>query len=206
MTVKVRSSEIVPFLRYFRFCNNMLRIIILCNIRAILTYWVSRLYDSSFCIIVNWLKAEESLCEQGILETDVLTLRKKFFVSDQNVHCNDPVHLNLLYVQLRDAIINGLLPCTRDESVHLAALQCQIVYGNHDKRRQKLDLHKFLPEQYTKQKGIEKLIYEAYQKLFIVREIEAKLKYIQFCQSLRTYGVTFFHVKVLIIIIHVLLL
>ena len=156
--------------------------------------------------IVNWLKAEESLCEQGILETDVLTLRKRFFISDQNVHCNDPVHLNLLYVQLRDAIINGLLPCTRDESIHLAALQSQIVYGNHDKRRQKLDLHKFLPEQYTKQKGIEKLIYEAHHKLFTIKEIEAKLKYIQFCQLLRTYGVTFFQVKVLIIIIiHVLL-
>ena len=111
------------------------------------------------------------------------------------------MQLNLLYVQLRDAIINGSLPCTRDESIHLAALQCQIVHGNHDKNRQKpgfLDLHKFLPDQYTKQKGVEKLIFEAHHKLFNTKEINAKLKYIQFCQSLRTYGVTFFHVKVLI--------
>ena len=130
---------------------------------------------------------------------DVLTLTKNFFVSDQNVHCNDPVHLNLLYVQLRDAIINGLLPCTRDESVHLAALQCQVVYGNHDRCRQTsgfLDLHKFLPNQYTKQKGIEKLIFEAYHKLYNTTESNAKLKYSQFCQSLWIYGVTFFHVKV----------
>ena len=129
----------------------------------------------------------------------MLTLRKKFFVSDQNVHCNDPVQINLLYAQLRDAIINGSLPCTHDESVHLAALQCQIVYGNYDKHRQKpgfLDLQNFLPSQYTKQKGSEKLIFEAHQKLFLFREIDAKLKYIQFCQSLRTYGVTFFPVKV----------
>ena len=149
--------------------------------------------------IVNWLKAEESLCEQGIVETAVLTLRKKFFVSDQNVNCNDPMQVHLLYVQLRDAIINGTLPCTRDESVHLAALQCQIVHGNHDKQKQKsgfLDLHKFLPDQYTKQKGIEKLIFIAYHKLFNTSEVNAKLKYIQFCQSLRTYGITFFHVKV----------
>ena len=177
----------------------------LSNLSSLQINRVAYYYNNSFCITVNWLKAEESLCEQGILETDVLTLRKKFFVSDQNVHCNDPVHLNLLYIQLRDAIINGSLPCTRDESVHLAALQCQIVYGNHDKRRQKLDLHKFLPEQYTKQKGIEKLIYEAYQKLFIVREIEAKLKYIQFCQSLRTYRVTFFQVKVRVLVIMIVI-
>ena len=152
-------------------------------------------------IIVNWLKTEESLCEQGIVATAALTLRKKFFVSDQNVHCNDPVQLNLLYVQLRDAIISGSLPCTRDESIHLAALQCQIVHGNHDKCKQKpgfLDLHKFLPDQYTRQKGVEKLIFEAHHKLFNTKEINAKLKYIQFCQSLRTYGVTFFHVKVYI--------
>ena len=152
-------------------------------------------------IIVNWLKTEKSLCEQGILKTAILTLRKKFFVSDQDVHCDDPVQLNLLYIQLRDAIISGSLPCTRDESVHLAALQCQIVHGNHDKCRQKSgfqDLHKFLPDQYTKQKGIEKLVFEEYRKLFTVRGIEAKLKYIQFCQSLRTYGITFFLVKVLI--------
>jgi talin len=109
------------------------------------------------------------------------------------------VQLNLLYVQLRDAIVNGSLPCTRDESIHLAALQCQIVYGNHDKRRQKsgfLDLHKFLPDQYTKQKGIEKLIFDSHHKLFNTTESNAKLKYIQFCRSLRTYGVTFFQVKV----------
>lgn len=129
----------------------------------------------------------------------MLTLRKKFFVSDQNVHCNDPVQLNLLYVQLRDVIINGTLPCTLDESVHLAALQCQILHGNYDKHREKpgfLELHKFLPEQYTKRKGIAKLIFEAHQKLFNTKELNAKLKYVQFCQSLRTYGVTFFHVKV----------
>ena len=149
--------------------------------------------------VVNWLKAEESLCEQGIMETAVLILRKKFFFSGQNVHCNDPVHLNLLFVQLRDAIISGTLPCTREDSVHLAALQCQILYGNYDEKRHKpgfLELHTFLSNQYAGLRGIEKSIFKAHQKLFNLREINAKLKYIQFCQSLSTYGVTFFLVKV----------
>ena len=129
----------------------------------------------------------------------MLTLRKKFFFSDQNVHCNDPVQLNLLYVQLRDAVISGTLPCTCDESVHLAALQCQILYGNRSEDRHKpgfLELHAFLPNQYTRLKGVEKSIFDAHQKLFNLREINAKLKYVQFCQSLSTYGVTFFLVKV----------
>ena len=40
--VKIRSLESVPFSRYFCLCN-VLRI---CNIRAIPTYRVYRLYDS----------------------------------------------------------------------------------------------------------------------------------------------------------------
>ena len=49
---------------------------------------------------VNWLNPDKSLREQGITETAILTLRKKFFFSDQNVDRNDPIQLNLLYVQV----------------------------------------------------------------------------------------------------------
>ena len=49
---------------------------------------------------VNWLNPDKSLREQGIEETVVLTLRKKFFFSDQNVDRNDPIQLNLLFVQV----------------------------------------------------------------------------------------------------------
>lgn len=142
---------------------------------------------------------EKSLCEQGIEETAVLTLRKKFFFSDQNVHCNNPVQLNLLYVQLKDAIVSGNLHCTNDESIRLAALECQIQYGNYDGTRHRtgfLDLHKFLPNQYRMLKGIEKSIYDEYRKLYNLRELNAKLRYVQICQSLNTFGTTFFLVKV----------
>ena len=142
---------------------------------------------------------EKSLCEQGVEESAILTLRKKFFLSDQNVHCNDPVELHLLYVQLRDTVVNGSLLCTRDESIKLAALDCQIQYGNHDETRHKsgfLDLHMFLPNKYRMLKGIEKSIYDEHQKLYNLREFDAKLRYIQLCQSLNTYGTTFFLVKV----------
>ena len=49
---------------------------------------------------VNWLNPDKSLREQGIEETSMLTLRKKFFFSDQNVDRNDPIQLNLLFVQV----------------------------------------------------------------------------------------------------------
>ena len=142
---------------------------------------------------------DKPLCEQGIEESAVLTLRKKFFISDQNVCSNDPVQVNLLYVQLRDTITNGTHPCTRSESVQLAALQCQIQYGNHDGSKHKrgfLELREFLPCQYIKIKGIEKSIFTEHRKLHNLSEINAKFRYVQFCRSLRTYGVTFFLVKV----------
>ena len=140
------------------------------------------------------------MCEQGIDDSAILTLRKKFFISDQNVHFNDPVQLNLLYAQLRAGIINGTHPCTRSESIHLAALQCQIQYGNHDQVKHKpgfLELHDFLPHCFIKLKGIEKEIFVEHYNLHNLSGINAKFRYIQFCQSLRTYGVTFFVVKVL---------
>ena len=80
---------------------------------------------------LNWLNPEKSLREQGIDETQVLVLRKKFFFTDQNVDRNDPIQLHLLYVQSRDAIIEGVHPVNKEEATQFAALQCQIQYGNH---------------------------------------------------------------------------
>lgn len=51
---------------------------------------------------VNWLDHGRTLREQGVEETEMLLLRRKFFYSDQNVDSRDPVQLNLLYVQVHD--------------------------------------------------------------------------------------------------------
>lgn len=81
--------------------------------------------------------AEKSLGEQGIVESDVLLLKKKFFFSDQSVDKNDPIQLNLLYVQARDAILEGKHPCSLEEAVQLAALMLQTQYGNHEPDKHK---------------------------------------------------------------------
>ena len=49
---------------------------------------------------VNWLDHGRTLREQGVDESEMLLLRRKFFYSDQNVDSRDPVQLNLLYVQV----------------------------------------------------------------------------------------------------------
>lgn len=50
--------------------------------------------------LVNWVNRDKSLREQGIDETQVLILRKRLFFTDDNVDVNDPVQVNLLYVQV----------------------------------------------------------------------------------------------------------
>ena len=64
-------------------------------------------------LIANWLNIHKSLREQGIDETEVLILRKGLYVTDDNVDVNDPVQVNLIYVQVCTCIMNHLhIQCT----------------------------------------------------------------------------------------------
>lgn len=57
----------------------------------------------------------KTLREQGIDESETVLLKRKFFFSDQNIDSRDPVQLNLLYVQARDAILDGTHPVTQEK-------------------------------------------------------------------------------------------
>jgi talin len=83
------------------------------------------------------LNPKKTLPEQDIKNNERVILKKKFFVTDQNVDRNDPVQLNLLYNQNKESIIKGKYPCTSDEASQFAAIQFQIQYGNHDPSKHK---------------------------------------------------------------------
>lgn len=147
---------------------------------------------------MNWLDHSKTLREQTIDPNEILLLRRKFFYSDQNVDARDPVQLNLLYVQSRDAILNGTHPVSIEEAIQFAGLQCQVQFGDHVEAKHRpgfLDLKEFLPREYVKTKGIEKKIFVEHKKYAGLAEIEAKVKYTHLCRSLKTYGITFFLVK-----------
>ncbi|XP_077478132.1 talin-1 isoform X1 [Stigmatopora argus] len=146
---------------------------------------------------LNWLDHGRTLREQGVEETEMLLLRRKFFYSDQNVDSRDPVQLNLLYVQARDDILNGSHPVSFDKACEFAGYQCQIQFGDHNESKHKpgfLDLKEFLPKEYIKHKG-EKRIFQAHKNCQNLTEIEAKVSYVKQARSLKTYGVSFFLVK-----------
>ncbi|KAF7216690.1 talin-1 isoform X2 [Nothobranchius furzeri] len=146
---------------------------------------------------LNWLDHGRTLREQGVEETEMLLLRRKFFYSDQNVDSRDPVQLNLLYVQARDDILNGSHPVSFDKACEFAGYQCQIQFGDHNESKHKpgfLDLKEFLPKEYIKNKG-ERKIFQAHKNYQNMTEIEAKVSYVKLARSLQTYGVSFFLVK-----------
>ncbi|XP_071498741.1 talin-1-like [Diadema antillarum] len=147
---------------------------------------------------MNWLDHTRTLREQGVEENECLIFRRKYFYSDQNVDKRDPVQLNLLYVQSRDAILNGTHPCSYDEAVVLAGTQCQIQYGDYNESKHKpgfLELKDMVPREYVKVKGVEKRIFLEHRNMIGMSELDAKVKYTQHCRSLKTYGITFFLVK-----------
>jgi len=148
----------------------------------------------------SWLNPALTLTEQGMKEDDVLLLKKKFFFNDANVDRSDPVQLHLLYVQSCDAIVSGDHPTTRAEALDLAALQLQVTNGDYLPTKHNkpgwFALKDVCPPQHQKSKNMDKDIIKEYQKLINTNEINAKFKYIQLCRSLKTYGITFFEVKV----------
>lgn len=147
---------------------------------------------------LNWVDHSKTLREQGIDETEILLLRRKYFFSDQNIDSRDPVQLGLLYVQCRDAILDGTHPVTLERACSFAGIQCQIQFGDHVDSKHKpgfLDLKEFLPQSYVKQKGIEKKIFQEHKLHAGKNELDAKVAYVGLARSLKTYGVTFFLVK-----------
>ncbi|CAH0698118.1 unnamed protein product [Spodoptera exigua] len=147
---------------------------------------------------VNWVEPSKTLREQGIDVTETLLLRRKLFFSDRNVDSRDPVQLNLLYVQARDAILDGTHPVTMDKACEFAGIQCQIQFGDHREDKHTpgfLDLKEFLPASYVKVKGIEKKIFKEHKKHVGLSELDAKVLYTKSARDLKTYGVAFFLVK-----------
>ena len=66
-----------------------------------------------------------------------LSHRKRLFFRDMNLDQSDPVQVNLLYAQMKEDINDGTHPVSKEEAIHLAALQFQVTYGSFNEAMQK---------------------------------------------------------------------
>ncbi|XP_037876905.1 talin-2 isoform X1 [Bombyx mori] len=148
---------------------------------------------------VKWLDHHKTLRELSLDETTPFLLKRKLFYSDKNVDERDPMQLNLLYLQTRDAILNLTHPVTEKEAIEFAGIQCQIHYGDYQEDRFKpgfiSNMNEYLPSQYSGSWGVEKKIIKAYKKHQGLTPLHAKSLYIKTARDLPTFGVTFFLVK-----------
>jgi len=144
---------------------------------------------------MNWLDPSKMLREQGVSENETVILRRKFFFSDQNIDSRDPVQLNLLYVQTRNGILDGTHPVTQEKACEFAGIQCQVQFGDNTQSSLHYNLEDLLPRNYTKTKGIEKMIVAEHRKNEGKSVLEAKDLYTKTARALKTYGVSFFLVK-----------
>eukprot|EP01132_Coremiostelium_polycephalum_P004076 gene4076-5102_t len=148
-----------------------------------------------------WLASDLTLPEQNVdpLYSTFLLKRQFFFCKDTIIDFSmNPEMLHFVFCQCLDAIIDSSHPCTVNESILFAALQCQICFGDYSNPKSDFDqirLKDFLPSDYVNQKSIIKEIIVQYQKLVGMTEEKAKLNYIQLAKSLKTYGYTFFKVR-----------
>lgn len=148
---------------------------------------------------VHWLDQHKTLFEEAVDVTETLLLKRRLYYSDRNVDSRDPVQLNLLYVQTRDAILNGTHLITEAQAEEFAGIQCQIQYGDFQEEKHKPgfieNFREFLPEQYCGGWGVEKKIFKEHKKHRGLSQIDAKYLYTKTARDLPTYGVTFFVVK-----------
>ncbi|KAJ3320641.1 Talin-1 [Boothiomyces sp. JEL0866] len=146
----------------------------------------------------GWLNPDKTLREQGMTEEDYVILKKKFFVTDQNVDRSDPVQLVMMYTQAYEMVISGKHPCTPEEAAQFGGIEMQIKFGNQDPERHKVGFVKmkdFLPPEYVKNKEVEKAVYREHSMLKGTTELNAKFRYVQLMRSLKSYGTSFFVVK-----------
>jgi talin len=147
----------------------------------------------------GWLNPEKTLREQGLTEEDFVVLKKKFFVTDQNVDRSDPVQLVIMHAQAHKDILSGKLPCTPEEAAIFGGISMQILYGNQDPTKHKPGFAKMkdlVPPEYQKSKEVEKAVYREHSILQGTSELNSKFRYVQLIRSLKSYGTTFFLVMV----------
>ena len=147
----------------------------------------------------NWLNPDKTLREQGLVEEDFVILKKKFFVTDQNVDRTDPVQLVMMYTQSYDMVVTGKIPTTAEEAIQFGGIILQIKFGNHDPEKHKpgfVKLKDLVASEYHKNKDVEKAIYKEHSILHGTTVLNAKFRFVQLIRSLKHYGTSFFMVKV----------
>eukprot|EP01113_Clastostelium_recurvatum_P003589 TRINITY_DN1156_c0_g1_i1.p1 TRINITY_DN1156_c0_g1~~TRINITY_DN1156_c0_g1_i1.p1 ORF type:complete len:1044 (+),score=272.67 TRINITY_DN1156_c0_g1_i1:98-3229(+) len=152
----------------------------------------------------TWLVPDLTLPEQGVDPLcNILLLKRQFYFDREPISMTaDPDTLHFVFCQCLDAVVTATHPCSRDEAVLFAALQCQACFGDLHQgfltphgSEARIRLKEFFPPEYTVSKHIWKNVLQSWSGLAGASEEKCKIGYIQLTKSLKSYGFTFFNVQ-----------
>jgi len=129
--------------------------------------------------------------------------KKKIFVRDedeQDIKDYDKVAKHMLYIQALQCVIEGEYPCSVDDAVRLAALQAQVIYGDHNPASHVpgffgQNVSSFIPKPLLPQKQVkewESLIFKAHANKKGLPDEEAEGEYLSIVKAWSYYGTKYF--------------
>jgi FERM central domain. len=148
----------------------------------------------------TWLKSKYPLTKQAGSDC-VLVLKKRYYTKDSTLDKNDQIQLHLAYVQAHEEILSGCHPLTHDEAAMFGGLQCQMEHGAFKQDAYKsgntpVKLQTMLPTIWAKASGMEKDVVQQWKNFSSLDITDARMRFMQLCQTLRTYGFNLFTVEI----------
>ena len=97
--------------------------------------------EYSFGFIFNdkfkWLNPKQGIREQGLSLEDFVILRKKYFLTDEDIEKYDPGQLHLVYEQCKQSILSELYPCSEEQAISFGGIQALIEQGEFEEKKKK---------------------------------------------------------------------
>ncbi|OQR68689.1 band 4.1 protein 5-like [Tropilaelaps mercedesae] len=139
--------------------------------------------------VQHWLDPTKQIRKQvKIGPPYTLRLKVKFYSSEPNL-LREELTRYLFFLQLKQDVLNGKLPCPHDTNVELSAFALQSELGDFDPAEHTLELiseFRFCPEQTEE---MEADIFEAYKRVRGQSSAQAELNYLNKAKWLEMYGV-----------------
>mmetsp|Transcript_5967 Transcript_5967/g.7345 ORF Transcript_5967/g.7345 Transcript_5967/m.7345 type:complete len:299 (-) Transcript_5967:2059-2955(-) len=156
-------------------------------------FWMYILNGGSTVSRTSLTPVGETVSERAHL-VSTYVLKRRLFLTSPDI--SDAQRSSWMYNQCVSMIREGLLLfLKKDDAILAAAMQCRITHGpyNANTKIPSQTILSCLPLRYRKKKMIGK-VEKAYRKLWNNQEENLKMRFVNFCVNLPTYGIVWFPV------------
>nr|VZI11066.1 unnamed protein product [Spirometra erinaceieuropaei] len=153
----------------------------------------------------TWLNLKKRLSSIDIRKSTPLLFefRAKFFPEDAQTELIQDVTQRLFFLQVKEDILTGQLPCPSETAVLLASYACQAKFGDMEDKKHPLNsipLDRLLPASILSNHDVDsdgwyKMIETWYLEHRGQSPQEAMLFYLQLAQDLEAFGVEYFEIR-----------